>query len=162
MLQLEDELDLPKDRGSRSPLRKQLFNQVYSHERLIDIFSLYFFYYELLREVNRCFDSESSSQQSLQLSLGVLKEKLLKSASIKIYERHILQKIFIILMGIWLLDGGRGKEEGSEYRIYDDGVFCSGVLDKDKDRKVHVYSFITVLEMGYCRSCASTALKPGS
>jgi len=121
---------------------EQLLSQTYSHDRLVDHFSLYFFYLEFMKEAKKLVDGDSKPPAQLMVTIGLLRDKLFESAAVKPYERHILYKILVILSG-----KNREKESTVEYKLYEDNLMDS--LNQDKDKKVPLYSFIAVL----CKYC---------
>lgn len=117
---------------------QQLLSQTYSYDRLVDIFSLYFFYWDFMKECKKLGDTETKLPNQQVTTIGAIIERLCSSTSIKPYEKHILYKILLILNS-----KGKEKDNQHEYRVFE--TFMIDALAPDKDKKVLIYSFITVL-----------------
>lgn len=90
-----------------------------------------------MRECKKLGDPETKLPNQQVTTLGAIIEKVGCSPAIKNYERHILYKILLILNS-----KGKERDPQHEYKVFEN--FMIDGLAPDRDKKVLVYSFITV------------------
>ena len=105
----------------------------------MDIFSLYFFYWDFMKEAKKVVESDTRPPSLLTINLGFLKDHMSLSPAIKPFEKHILYKILLIINS-----KGKDRETAQEHKVFDPQLL--EVFNAEKDKKVLVYSFITVGE----------------
>ena len=98
-----------------------------------------------MREIKTLVESDPHKVSSQYVvTIGQIYEILFEKKFIKPYEKHILYKIVHILIGKHnTKDSGTTSGSVQQYDMYDDALF-GDILSNDRDKKVALYSFITV------------------
>lgn len=91
-----------------------------------------------MKEAKKAVEGDNRPPSFLTLGLGFLKDHMATSPSIKPFEKHILYKILLILN-----TKGKDREFNQEYKVFDPLQLDS--FNADRDKKVLIYSFITVI-----------------
>lgn len=136
----------------------ELLAQKYSYERLLDIFSLYFFYHDIIKEVKNLFLSHGTKKDKLDnkendghdknkdSDNSILLETFFplfdEKSPIKKYEKHILLKILIIILE-------KNNDYNSKFQTFHHNNVVEENFYGEKKKPVNLESLLVVL----CKYC---------